>query len=155
MCTQCVQFLFPLMVSLPRLLHRARRIFSKVSTRLIFCVRLLASRTDKRSHRRCTLPHTDCKLLCYNFLSINSLSLLVFFSLPARYILDYNCYTLTCVSHVVCDAVYSASYRSLTSFRFSSRFLFHNVYYIRVPHTSSLLFSIEILPFRSLVTRGM
>lgn len=51
-------------------------------------------------NRRSTLPHTDCKLLCYNFLSINWLSLLVFLSLPARYTWLY-CYTLICVPHVM------------------------------------------------------
>lgn len=108
-----------------------------------FCIRSFM--TAIRSHRRCTLPHTGCKLLCYNFLSINWLSLLVFFSLPARYTWLY-CYTLTCVSHVVCDAVYSTSYRSRFSFRVSlSQRALHT--------TSSFLFSIQILPF-SLVNRG-
>lgn len=58
-----------------------------------------ASAFARRSHRRSTLPHTDCKLLCYNFLSIDCLYLC--FSLPARYTWLY-CYTLICVPHVVC-----------------------------------------------------
>lgn len=71
---KCASFLFLFMTSSPpRSLHRERRILQGISSASV-CVRSLArSRTTGKrcSHRRSTLPHTDCKLLCYNFLSIN------------------------------------------------------------------------------------
>lgn len=75
----------PLIARYPR---RQRRTFWGISVSLsVSSIAYDDEQQTSTSNRRSTLPHTDCKLLCYNFLSINWLSLLVFLSTRSVYLI--------------------------------------------------------------------
>jgi len=123
MCIQSHNFYFYLWQARPLDPFAENAGSSKVSRAWAFAFARSLARV-RRSHRRSTLPHTDCKCCVIIFYRLID-CLYLCFSLPARCTWLY-CYTLICVPHVMWRRVL----HFLSIFRLFSFLLF----YKRVPN---------------------